>query len=269
MKYKEYEVIWFGIFLALLAAAVLLPMLFGAALFPWIFFSAVSVLAVLAVFYIMNIRSWNDILSGHLYTCDLHTFVDEIQELINAKYGFKRTKIKLQFLIVDALLDSGKFEQAFMILQVIDIKETPRRFSRVHYEYLCSSVKYHLYMGNKNASETELILLGMETDKYKNKKKKYAELRATYTDLQNRLMFLKNEYKECREYYTEIFEAPFKTPYEKCFAAYYLGFICLEKKETERAKDCFTYIAENGNTLFFVEKAAEQLELLTKKAAHA
>ena len=266
MKYKKIEVIWFIILLILLAAALYMPVLFGAAVLQWIIISAVTVLALLAVYVIIRLRSWNGIMTGHLYTCDLHVFMEDIQELINAKYVFKSTKTKLQFLIVDALLDSGKFEQAFVVLQAIDTNHAPRQFSNSNYEYLTYSVKYHIYMEDKDAAESELILLGMETEKYKNYKRKYSSLRATCADLQNRLMFLKNEYKDCREYFSEIFDAPFKTPYEKSFAAYYLGVISLEKKETERAKDCFNYIVENGNTLFIVEKAGEQLELLSAKA---
>lgn len=269
MKYKKYEVIWFIILLILLGAAVCLPFLFGAAILQWFFISCVSALVIFTIYLIMSIRNWNSMITGHFYTCDLYAFMDEIQELINSKYVFKRTKIKLQFLIVDALLDSGKFEQAFVVLQAIDVKKALRRFTHSNYEYLCYSVKYHIYMQDKNAAETELILLGMEAEKYKNYKKKYHDLRSTYTDLQNRLMFLKKEYKDCRAYYSEIFESAGKTPYEKSFSAYYLGVMSLEKKETARAKDCFNYTVENGNTLFIVPKAGEQLELLTKKAAQA
>lgn len=266
MIYKKYEAVWLVIVLLPLSAAVFLPALLRAEKLQWILIACVSAPALLAAYKFLELKSWNSILSLHLYSCDMQAFLAEIQELVNSRYIFKHTKAHAQFLIVDALLDSGKFEQAFTILQAIDINKKPRRFSRPHYDYLFYSVKYHIYMEDKNAAETELILLKMEAEKYKPNILKYRNLMSSYTELQNRLMFLKQEYKGCREYFSEIFEAPLRTPYEKSFSGYYLGVISLARKETERAKDCFTYAAENGNTLFIAERAGEQLEMMNAKA---
>ncbi len=257
MKYKKYEAVWFAVFIVLLAATICMPTLFGVHTVQRAVIGFVSVLAIFAVIRILDRKSWSGIVSVHYLTCDLLAFFNEIQVLVNSKFVFKNTKLKLQFLIVDALLDSGKFEQAFAVLNAIDAKRPQRRFSYLYY-----SAKYHIYMEDRNAAETELILLKMEAEKYKRFKKKYNDMMETYTDLQNKLMFIKNEYGNCAEYFRKIYESSFKTPYEKVFSAYYLGVVSMDKNEAERAKEYFTYTVEKGNKLFIVWKAKDYLDQL-------
>ena len=95
-------------------------------------------------------------------------------------------------------------------------------------------------------------------DQYKTNDQAVAQIIGTLNSVEFYRNLHEEKLDECRKT-LEIWERVSTNEYQKVYTKYLLGQV-LRTSDPKRARACFQYVAEHGNTMYQVQRAAQQLE---------
>lgn len=191
--------------------------------------------------------------------CDPEKFI-EIQNELLKMYSLKKYKHYKMITKANGLFFAGKYDDAISLLLLIDIKKPKLSIEYSTYYYYILSRVYFEKKEIANFLETkkyieELILLS----NLKISTQKYINIHIKNNNA--RFLFINNDFENSKKIFEELLnEATAKRL--KVINTYMLACIDLKQGSVEEAKTKFNYVVRNGNKLFYVTLAKEELEKL-------
>lgn len=244
--------------LVLVAEAALILLLAANWILQWRWpIPAVVILAILAVLGVLFLHGCRLVLyqlpEGILYhDCDPVKYVTLLRMLCGR--AKKRQKLMLEIQLCSALYAAGEFDEALETLERIE----PAIRSGMATFVIDLHAKLDAEREDYSRFPEYIERLNKMYDQYKTNDQAVAQIIGTLNSVEFYRNLHEEKLDECRKT-LEIWERVSTNEYQKVYTKYLLGQV-LRTSDPKRARACFRYVAEHGNTMYQVQRAAQQLE---------
>lgn len=229
--------------------------------FLWIFAWAV-------IFNLAATKKYNKIVALMNEECKIREYIEKSNQILTRCHRNKKTKNLLLLNLAAGYLNIGNAEfarQTFGCL--LPFRDTAREtFEKL--VYLNNLTTYHLLQNDSENADLAFQAFQTEMKNPKLQKASKALLEDLYANKFFEINMTKGDFDGAEQHYKLLAEKN-QHRLSSVYANYMLGKACLHNGKTEKAKQAFSFAAENGGDSRYTALAREELSHLPQKPENA